>query len=103
MVEFDGGLAARSVAGAFQGCTGPRIQSTFSVGIVMALPTKFKRIARDLNSTSREARRFVRLQYFESGAYVPEVKRPGIRKVRDRRTGVRRYLTKEARKKGLSL
>ena len=63
----------------------------------------FKLIARDLNSTPREARRFVRLQYFESGAYVHEVKRPVITKVRDRRTGIPLYLTKEARRKGLSL
>jgi hypothetical protein len=80
------------------GLTYESVQSSHS-------PTEafFKRIACDLNSTLREARRFVRLQYCESGAYVHEVKRPGIRKVRDRRTGISLYLTKEARKKGLSL
>ena len=60
----------------------------------------FKLIARDLESTTREARLWFRVMH---GGVVHEVKKPIIEKVRDRQIGIALAVTKEAREKGLSL
>lgn len=60
----------------------------------------FHRIAQDLETTTREARLWFRLQ---KGGIVHEVKRPLMGKVRDRRTGIALIVTKQARQRGLSL
>lgn len=60
----------------------------------------FKIIARDLESTTREALQWFRVM---RGGVVHEVKRPTMDKVRDRRVGIALEVTKLAREKGLSL
>lgn len=60
----------------------------------------FKDIARDLESTTRVARLWFRVT---RGGVVHEVKRPMIERVRDRRTGIALLVTREARRKGLSV
>jgi hypothetical protein len=60
----------------------------------------FQAIARDMESTTREARLWFRVR---QGGVVHEVKRPTIEKVRDRRTGVALVVTKQARLRGLSV
>jgi hypothetical protein len=62
----------------------------------------FQRTGRTLHSTTREARRWVRLNYAVQ-SYVSEVKRPVLNKTRDRRTGIALIVTKKARSKGLTL
>jgi len=60
----------------------------------------FKLIARDLESTTRVARLWFRVSRL---GIAPEIKRPVIEKVRDRRSGIALLITKEARTKGLSV
>jgi hypothetical protein len=62
----------------------------------------FQSVARSLGTTTREARRWVRLQY-SSGSTVHEIKRPAVNKRRDRRNGFALTLTKNARQEGLTL
>jgi hypothetical protein len=62
----------------------------------------FQRVARTLQSNTREARRWVRLNYAKQ-SYVSEVKRPAMNKTRERRTGIALLVTKTARSKGLTL
>jgi hypothetical protein len=60
----------------------------------------FQGIAKDLESSTREARLWFRVT---RGGAVHEVKRPVIEKVRDRRTGIALMVTKQARRQGLSV
>lgn len=61
----------------------------------------FKATAKELHTTTREARQWIRLN--ASPSYVHEVKRPVPNNVRERRTGFALQLTKQARSKGLNL
>ena len=60
----------------------------------------FRLIARDLDSTPRLARMWFRVT---RRGVVPEIKRPIIDRVRDRRTGLALRVTKQARMLGLSV
>jgi hypothetical protein len=59
----------------------------------------FQALARDLDSTTRQARSWLRVTH--PGGAVHEVKRPILNKVRDRRTGIALMITKQARGRGL--
>lgn len=61
----------------------------------------FHGIARTLETTTREARRWFRVT--QPGAVVHEVKRPVTGKVRDRRTGIALITTQQARRQGLTV
>lgn len=61
----------------------------------------FQALARDLDSTTRQARSWLRVTH--PGGAVHEVKRPVGESVRDRRTGIALMVTKLAREQGLSI
>jgi hypothetical protein len=62
----------------------------------------FQTKARSLGSTTREARRVIRLQC-SPPVGVHEIKRPILNDTRDRRTGFALFVAKQARGKGLSV
>ena len=62
----------------------------------------FQTKARSLGSTTREARRLIRLQP-STPLGVHEIKRPVINKIRERRTGFALLVAKHACNKGLSV
>jgi hypothetical protein len=61
----------------------------------------FQTVGKETHTATREVARWLRLENIP--IYVHEVKRPAVNKVRDRRTGFALVVTKEARRKGLSL
>jgi hypothetical protein len=61
----------------------------------------FQTVGRKTQNTTRDVARWLRLE--DAQIYIHEVKRPLLNKVRDRRTGFALLVTREARRKGLSL
>ena len=114
MAEFDGGFSVLSAAAALGGSTDLLRLSAFfcrrchdlTYESVQRSGSKtekfFQGVARTLHTSTREARRWVRLNYAKQ-SYVPEVKRPVLDKTRERRTGIPLLVTKKALSKGLTL